>query len=108
MNVSKKILQILKYLGLSQIFDKFNEVVNTLLIRFSMHRFVVEDKWKRVRNYHERTVAEFLELFAATGCRKLSDLNRSFIFKQVETETRCYEDLYPTVPEGILLEKSLN
>ncbi|WP_034258910.1 FMN-binding glutamate synthase family protein [Aequorivita capsosiphonis] len=69
-----------------------------------MRGLVVEDKRKRVKNYHEKTVAEFLELFAATGCKKLSDLNRSFIFKQVETDTKCYEDLYPTVQEGSLLE----
>lgn len=73
-----------------------------------MRGLVVEDKWKRVRNYHEKTIAEFLELFAAAGCRELSDLNRSLIFKQVEMKTKCYEELYPTVPKGMFLEKILN
>lgn len=73
-----------------------------------MRGLVVKDKWKRVRNYHEKTVAEFLELFAAAECIKLSDLNRSLIFKQVETKIKCYEELYPTVPEGMFLEKRLN
>lgn len=39
---------------------------------------------KRVKNYQGETVKEFLELFAAAGCKNLSDLNRSFIFKQIE------------------------
>ncbi|HLW32447.1 MAG TPA: FMN-binding glutamate synthase family protein [Aequorivita sp.] len=64
---------------------------------------VVEDKWKRVRNYHEKTLKEFLELFAAAGCKKLSDLNRSFIFKQIETDIKCYEEVYPTVSSGQFL-----
>lgn len=67
---------------------------------------VVEDKWKRVRNYHERTLYGFLELFSAAGCKKLSDLNRSFIFKQVETEVKCYEDIYPPVALGILKKEN--
>lgn len=67
---------------------------------------VVAEKWKRVRNYHDRTVNEFLELFAAAGCKNLSDLNRSFIFKQVETETKCYEEIYPSIKEGAFLNKA--
>ena len=43
---------------------------------------VVENKAKRVKNYHEETVKDFLELFSATGSHKLEDLNRSLIFKQ--------------------------
>lgn len=69
-----------------------------------MRGLVVEEKWKRVRNYQDRTVREFLELFAAAGCSSLSELNRSLIFKQVETEIRCYEQVYPPVYHGQFLE----
>ena len=65
-----------------------------------MRGLVVEDKWKRVKNYQDQTVKEFLELFAAAGCKTLSDLNRSYIFKQVETEIKCYEEIYPTISKG--------
>lgn len=61
---------------------------------------VVEDKWKRVYNYQRRTVNDFLELFAAAGCSNLSDLNRSYIYKQKGTEIVCYEDIYPTIKPG--------
>ncbi|MBK5214240.1 MAG: FMN-binding glutamate synthase family protein [Flavobacteriaceae bacterium] len=67
---------------------------------------VVEDKWKRVQNYHARTLNSFLELFAAAGCKTLSDLNRSYIFKQIETDIKCYEEIYPPVFEGQFLQKS--
>nr|WP_262902908.1 FMN-binding glutamate synthase family protein [Psychroflexus curvus] len=69
-----------------------------------MRGLVVEDKWKRVKNYHNETVKEFLELFAASGCKKLSDLNRSFIFKQIETDIKCYEEVYPTITAGKYLQ----
>lgn len=73
-----------------------------------MRGLVVEEKWKRVKNYQQETVKEFLELFAAAGCKTLSDLNRSFIFKQVETDIKCYEEIYPTVPEGKFLKDTYN
>ncbi|SRX55937.1 FMN-binding glutamate synthase family protein [Aequorivita sp. CIP111184] len=73
-----------------------------------MRGLVVEDKWKRVKNYQGQTVKEFLELFAAAGCKTLSDLNRSYIFKQVETEIKCYEEIYPTIVKGKFLKEIYN
>lgn len=58
---------------------------------------VVEDKYKRVANYHNETVKEFMEMFSAVGCTDLSELNRSYIFKQVNNEVVCFEDKYPDV-----------
>ncbi len=69
---------------------------------------VVEQKWKRVKNYHDRTLNSFLELFAGAGCKTLSDLNRSFIFKQVETEIKCYTEIYPQVSAGEFIKESYN
>ncbi|AFL79554.1 glutamate synthase family protein [Aequorivita sublithincola DSM 14238] len=71
-----------------------------------MRGLVVEEKWQRVRNYHARTVKEFLELFAAAGCNNLSDLNRSYIFKQIATDIKCYDEIYPIISEGQFLENA--
>jgi len=64
------------------------------------HGLVVADKWKRVRNYHDETVREFLEIFAAAGCRSLADLNRRLIYVNVDHGLHSYEDIYPTPRAG--------
>ncbi len=56
---------------------------------------VVEEKWKRVRNYHTETMKEFLALFAASGCTDLKQLNRSLIFRQTGGKEKCFSDIYP-------------
>ncbi|MCB0656935.1 MAG: FMN-binding glutamate synthase family protein [Saprospiraceae bacterium] len=53
---------------------------------------VVSEKWKRVRNYHENTVDEFLELLAASGCRSPEQLNRSLIFKKRNDQWLTYQE----------------
>lgn len=64
---------------------------------------VVEDKWKRVRNYHHEAINDFLELFAAAGCTDPEELNRSLIYKKIGQELKNYEDLYPTKKSGSAL-----
>lgn len=56
---------------------------------------VVEDKWKRVRNYHRETINEFLEVFAAAGCTSLDQLNRSLIYQNTDNTIRSYAEMYP-------------
>ena len=58
---------------------------------------VVSEKWKRVQNYQENTVVEFLALLAASGCGNLEQLNRSFIFKKADKKWKAYENEYATV-----------
>lgn len=58
---------------------------------------VVEDKYKRVANYHRETVKDFLELFAAAGCTDLSQLNRSYVFKQMNNQVVGFQERYPDV-----------
>lgn len=65
---------------------------------------VVADKWQRVRNYHDQTLNDFLELFAACGCTELEQLNRSHINKRVRDKNISYEKLYPTVAAGSYLQ----
>jgi len=64
---------------------------------------VVEEKWQRVRNYQEKTIDDFLELFAAAGCTKLDELNRTFIHKTLGDSIKTYEELYPSVQPGSYL-----
>jgi glutamate synthase domain-containing protein 2 len=71
-----------------------------------MRGLVVEDKWKRVKNYQHETVNDFLELFAAAGCTNLEQLNRSFIHKKVGDEIKTYEELYPSVKSGAYLKSA--
>lgn len=67
---------------------------------------VVEDKWKRVKNYHEETLKDFLALFSAAGCKSLSDMNRNIIFRQINGKEVCFSDIYP-VKETILAESKV-
>lgn len=66
-----------------------------------MKGLVVEEKWKRVMNYHHETLNDFLDIFAASGHKELSELNRSMIYKQLNYKENCYEDLYPTPKVGM-------
>lgn len=58
---------------------------------------VVEDKWKRVKNYQEQTVKEFCELMSASGCADLNALNRRLIYKKIDNVTKSYEQWYPSI-----------
>lgn len=69
-----------------------------------MRGLVVEDKWKRVRNYQQETVKDFLEIFAGAGCTKLEQLNRNLIHKKVNDTIKSYEEIYPTVRYGEYLK----
>ena len=64
---------------------------------------VVEDKWKRVRNYHGATVHDFMELFMAAGCTHLEQLDRRLIYKQLNDKVLTYETIYPSVKPGSYL-----
>lgn len=55
---------------------------------------VVAEKWKRVRNYHENVLDEFLELLAASGCSSNEQLNRDLIFKKVDRQWKTYKEYY--------------
>ena len=59
-----------------------------------MRGLVVEEKWQRVRNYHKETVKDFLALFSAAGCNELSELNRQYIYKQINGKAVCFSDIY--------------
>ncbi len=70
-----------------------------------MRGLVVAEKWKRVKNYQEQTMDDFVGLFTAAGCTDLSQLNRSLIHKKVNNEIKSYNELYPEVAAGAYLSK---
>lgn len=60
----------------------------------------IEVKWKRVKNYQQRTVEDFLEIFAAAGNTDYKQLNRSMIYKKLHDNIRSYETYFPTKKPG--------
>ena len=69
-----------------------------------MKGLVVEDKAQRVANFHEETIKSFLELMAASGNKKSSDLNRAHINKRIGmNQVLKYSEIYPDVIPGSLL-----
>jgi len=73
-----------------------------------MRGLVVADKWERVKNYQNRTLEDFLELFAASGCSRLEELKRKFIHKKIGDKIHSYEKLYPTVADGSFLKTTIS
>ena len=70
-----------------------------------MNGLVVADKWKRVKNYQQQTLDDFLELFAAAGCERLSELNRTMINKKINDKIESYSVFYPSVATGAYLKE---
>lgn len=66
---------------------------------------VVDDKEKRVANYHRETIKSVTELLAASGLKSAVKLNRSHIHRRTSsTETRRYDEIFPYIQPGDLLE----
>ncbi len=64
----------------------------------------VEDKAKRVANFHKETMKSFLELIAAAGITKPEELNRSFINRRVSLNSVLrYDEIYPYIKKGSLI-----
>jgi glutamate synthase domain-containing protein 2 len=66
---------------------------------------VIDDKKVRVANFHKHTVDSFVELMAAAGIGQTDQINRSHVYRRVFMNmVKTYEEIYPAVPEGSLLE----
>lgn len=69
---------------------------------------VVSDKKIRVANYHRETIVSFLELMGASGIDDLDKINRHHINRRVgSNKVKTYEEIYPTMPQGALLDSAL-
>ncbi|MCB0401052.1 MAG: FMN-binding glutamate synthase family protein [Flavobacteriales bacterium] len=66
----------------------------------------VEDKARRVTNYHNGTLHSFSELVGATGINSLSELNRKHINRRVSmNQVLKYDEIFPYVEKGSLLNQ---
>jgi glutamate synthase domain-containing protein 2 len=64
----------------------------------------VENKAKRVTNFHNETLRSFSELVGAAGVYKSSDITRDHINRRVGmNQVMKYSEIYPEVKEGSLL-----
>lgn len=65
---------------------------------------VVSDKKVRVANFHRETVKAFVELLAASGLEKPSDIQRHHVNRRISfSEIQSYDEFYPNVEKGVLL-----
>lgn len=72
---------------------------------YFMKGLVVEDKTQRVANYHKHTVESFVELLGASGIDHPDKINRTHVYRRVFMNlVKTYEEIYPTIPEGCLLD----
>lgn len=66
---------------------------------------VIDDKKVRVANFHKHTVDSFVELMAAAGIGHPDKIDRSHVYRRVFMNmVKTYEEIYPQVPEGSLLD----
>ena len=72
---------------------------------YFMKGLVVEDKKVRVANFHKNTVESFVELMGAAGIGHPDQINRTHVYRRVFMNlVKTYEEIYPTVPDGCLLD----
>jgi glutamate synthase domain-containing protein 2 len=71
-----------------------------------MKGLVVEDKTKRVANYHAATIKSFIELLAASGVTSADELGRDQINRRIgATKVLKYSEIYPEVKVGEYLRQ---
>ncbi|MBV8254055.1 MAG: FMN-binding glutamate synthase family protein [Chitinophaga sp.] len=72
-----------------------------------MKGLVVADKKQRVSNYHRDTVESAIELAAAAGLPSIHNVTRRHMYRRVfMNQVRTFEDIYPSMVPGILLNGS--
>ena len=72
---------------------------------YFMKGLVIEDKMARVTNFQKNTVESFVELMGACGIDNPEKINRTHVYRRVFMNmVKTFEDIYPTIPDGCLLE----
>ncbi len=68
----------------------------------------VEDKTKRVANYHKGTVENFVELLGASGLDSKENISRCHIYRRTNlNDMLTFEEIFPSIPVGSLLDENL-
>jgi glutamate synthase domain-containing protein 2 len=66
----------------------------------------IPSKSERVARFHKETVNHLKELVLATGCDRPSKVRRRDVTRRLtDGVVKTYEDIYPTMPEGYLLDQ---
>jgi len=74
-----------------------------------MKGLVVEDKYKRVANYHGGTIEAYLNLLGAMGLESSDGLSPSHINKYIENSvTKKYSDIYPYIESGSFMNDKIH
>lgn len=69
-----------------------------------MRGLVVEDKYKRVANFHEHTIASFLDIVGAMGLQHVDDLSPEHIYHRINwAKAQSYAEVYDFVEANALL-----
>ncbi|MCP4410876.1 MAG: FMN-binding glutamate synthase family protein [Gammaproteobacteria bacterium] len=64
----------------------------------------VANKKERIKNFHNETLKNVVEILSAIGIRHTAELNRVNVYRRVsETEIKRFDEIYPYVKEGELL-----
>lgn len=64
-----------------------------------MNGLVIEDKKRRVANFHKNTTESFIELMAAAGIRDSHKINRRHIYRRINMDQiKTFEEIFPTLP----------
>jgi glutamate synthase domain-containing protein 2 len=73
-----------------------------------MKGLVVEDKKKRVANFHKNTVDSFVELMNAAGIDAPEKINRTHIYRRTSANViKTYAQIFPHVPLNSFLQKNI-
>lgn len=67
----------------------------------------IEDKSRRVRNYHDGTVEAFMELCGALGYDNPSDLKATDLFQRVGKDLKHFDQIHTPLSSGQLLTTSI-
>ena len=61
-----------------------------------MGGLVIEDKYRKVYNFHKNTISSFLEIMAAAGISDLDHFSRKLVFQRTNSySSRSYAEIYP-------------
>jgi glutamate synthase domain-containing protein 2 len=65
---------------------------------------VVEDKFQRVKSFHQKTVHVVADILSSTGLEHPSELNRSHIYRRVsQQDVKRFDQIYPSIKPGCFL-----